>query len=115
MKRGEVWWAELGPYSPMEQTGRRPVVIWQSNTLNRLLHSVMIVPLTTNMQRAGLVGTVLISSTALGPREDSLAVAFQIRTIPKTALISRIRMLDETEIAELDAATDEALGRTERG
>jgi len=66
MRRGEIWWAELGPYAPMEQTGRRPVIIWQSDTLNRLLHSVMIVPLTTNMQRAGLVGTVLIPSTVLG-------------------------------------------------
>src|ERR1035438_9119954 len=98
MRRGEIWWAELGPYAPMEQTGRRPVIIWQSDTLNRLLHSVMIVPLTTNMQRAGLVGTVLIPSTVLGPREDSLAVAFQIRTIPKAALISRIRMLSATEM-----------------
>ncbi|MFL6195211.1 MAG: type II toxin-antitoxin system PemK/MazF family toxin [Thermoanaerobaculia bacterium] len=25
MKRGEVWWADLGPYRPREQTGRRPV------------------------------------------------------------------------------------------
>src|SRR5579859_237747 len=88
MKRGEVWWAD---------------------------HSVTIVPLTTNMQHAGLVGTVVIPSTELGPREDSLAIAFQIRTIPKTDLISRIRVLSDTEMAELDAATDEALGGREGG
>ena len=33
MKRGEIWWAELGPYSVQEQTGRRPVIIWQSDSL----------------------------------------------------------------------------------
>ena len=28
MKRGEIWWADLGPYRLREQTGRRPVIIW---------------------------------------------------------------------------------------
>ena len=27
MKRGEIWWADLGPYRAGEQTGRRPVRI----------------------------------------------------------------------------------------
>jgi hypothetical protein len=33
--------------------------------------------------------------------------------IPKAALDSRIRALTETELAELELATDEALGRVE--
>jgi len=57
LKRGEVWWADLGPYRLREQTGRRPVVIWQSNTLTQVLQSVLVIPLTTNMQRANLAGT----------------------------------------------------------
>lgn len=44
LKRGEVWWAELGPYLSREQTGRRPVVIWQSDELTRVLRSVLVVP-----------------------------------------------------------------------
>lgn len=51
MKRGEIWWADLGAYRPREQTGRRPVVIWQSDTLTRALQSVLVVPLTTNADR----------------------------------------------------------------
>jgi len=45
LKRGEVWWADLGPYLSREQTGRRPVVIWQSDELTRALQSVLVVPL----------------------------------------------------------------------
>lgn|GEM_PF-1204564 len=45
MKRGEVWWAALGPYRQQEQTGRRPVSAWQSGTLTRVLHSVLVFPL----------------------------------------------------------------------
>lgn len=113
MKRGDIWWADLGPKRPLEQTGRRPVVIWQSDALNKALHSVLVVPLTTNLDRARLAGTAMVSATELGPPVDSVALAFQMRAIPKRALQSRIRSLADSELAELEMATDEALGRLE--
>ena len=113
MKRGEVWWADLGPYRLREQTGRRPVVIWQSDTLTLALQSVLVVPLTTNLRRANLAGTALVVSTPDGLPEDSLALAFQLRAIPKSALQTRVRSLSADELAELELATDEALGRVE--
>ncbi len=115
MRRGELWWANLGAHRPREQTGRRPVVVWQSDALNRVLQSVLVVPLTTNLDRARLAGTAIISATAFGPATDSVALAFQMRAIPRTAFDHRIRDLTETEIAELELATDEALGRVEPG
>lgn len=113
MKRGEVWWADLGAYRSREQTGRRPVVIWQSDTLTRLLQSVLVIPLTTNLDRANLAGTAIISAGPMGPSEDSVALAFQMRAIPKSALESKIRPLTDDELAELELATDEAIGRAD--
>ncbi len=113
MRRGELWWANLGTHRPQEQTGRRPVIIWQSDALNGVLQSILVVPLTTNLDRARLAGTAIISATPDGPPADSVALAFQLRAIPKTALDGRIRALTDTELAELELATDEALGRIE--
>ena len=114
MKRGEVWWADLGAYRPREQTGRRPVVIWQSDTLTQVLQSILVVPLTTNLDRAKLAGTALIASSPVGDLpQESVAPAFQLRAIPKSALQAKIRNLDESELDELELATDEALGRIE--
>ena len=113
MKRGEIWWADLGAYRPKEQTGRRPVVIWQSDSLTSVLQSVLVVPLTTNLNRAHLAGTALVDSSTGGPPEDSVALAFQLRAIPKAALQSKVRALTESEWQELELATDEALGRLE--
>ena len=113
MRRGELWWANLGAHRPQEQTGRRPVIIWQSDALNGVLQSVLVVPLTTNLDRARLAGTAIISATPDGPPADSVALAFQMRAIPKIALDGRIRALTDTELAELELATDEALGRVE--
>lgn len=113
MRRGELWSADLGPHRPMEQTGRRPVIVWQSDALNRVLQSVIVVPLTTNLDRANLAGTAMIEASEMGPKETSVALAFQMRAVPKSSLRERIRMLTEAELAELELATDEALGRVE--
>lgn len=115
MKRGEIWWADLGPYRPQEQTGRRPVVIWQSDALSRALQSVLVIPLTTNLDRSHLAGTAMIESLEGAPPEPSVALAFQLRAVPKSILKERIRSLTEGEEAELELATDEALGRVEPG
>ena len=56
MKRGEVWWADLGACRSQEQTGHRPVVVWQGDALTRVLQSVLVVPLTTNLDQAPLRG-----------------------------------------------------------
>ena len=113
MTRGEIWWADLGPYRTQEQTGRRPVIVWQSDTLNRLLQSVLVVPTTTNLDRAKRAGTALIAASDGGLSADSVALAFQMRAIPKKCLKTLIRALTLEELAELDLATDEALGRVE--
>ena len=113
MRRGEIWWANLGPYRLREQTGRRPVVIWQSDTLTEVLQSVLVVPLTTNLERANLAGTASIAASPDELPEDSVALAFQLRAVPKSALESKIRNLSEDELTELELATDEALGRVE--
>ena len=113
MTRGEIWWADLGPYRTQEQTGRRPVIVWQSDTLTRLLQSVLVVPLTTNLDRAKLAGTALIAASDGGLSSDSVALAFQMRAVPKNRLKTLIRSLTTEELAELDLATDEAVGRVE--
>jgi mRNA interferase MazF len=113
LKRGEIWWADLGVYRTQEQTGRRPVILWQSDTLTRRLRSVLVVPLTTNLDRAKLAGTALIASSEDGLPAQSVALAFQMRAIPKTSLKSKVRSLTVDELAELDLATDEAVGRVE--
>lgn len=71
------------------------------------------VPLTTNLDRARLAGTAMIEATEDGLSQTSVALAFQMRAIPKTCLLDRIRNLTDDELGELELATDEALGRVE--
>ncbi|HTQ09309.1 MAG TPA: hypothetical protein VMI31_04490, partial [Fimbriimonadaceae bacterium] len=48
-----------------------------------------------------------------GLPDDSVALAFQLRAIPKAALLTRVRPLTDAEVSELELATDEVLGRVE--
>lgn len=38
-----------------------------------------------------------------------------MRAVPKSCLVARIRALTDSELSELDQATDEALGRLDPG
>lgn len=57
------------------------MVVWQSERLTRVLRSVVVVPLTTNLDRAQLAGTAVIRGRESGPPRDSVALAFQMRAI----------------------------------
>jgi mRNA-degrading endonuclease toxin of MazEF toxin-antitoxin module len=74
---------------------------------------ILVVPLTTNLDRARLAGTAMIETSENGLSQTSVALAFQTRAIPRACLIDRIRNLTENELGELELATDEALGRVE--
>ena len=54
-----------------------------------------------------------VAATDGGLATDSVALAFQMRAIPKKCLKTFVRALTIEELAELDLATDEALGRVE--
>ena len=72
-----------------------------------VLQSVLVVPLTTNLERANLAGTAMVyASPEEGLPEDSVALAFQLRAVPKYALDVRVRGLTETELSELELTTD---------
>lgn len=83
-----------------EQTGCRPVIVWQSDTLTRLLQSVLVVPLTSNLDRARLAGTALVAASDGGLVADSVALAFQMRAVPRKSLKTLIRALTSEELAE---------------
>ena len=58
IKRGDVWLANLSPTQGSEQTGIRPVIIFQNNTINKFTSTLLAIPLTTNLRRAKLPSCV---------------------------------------------------------
>jgi len=109
-------WADVLPLRPSGTDGtflnslrhdfRFPAVVFPTEALNAACYDYCLVPLITNLDRATLAGTALISSSAVGvPPQDCVVLAFQMRSMPKSALRTKIPDLDESGLDELELAS----------
>ena len=102
MKRGEIWWAELGP-----PAGRRPVVLLSRDDAYNVRSLVVIAPVTTRIRN--IASEVLLGQPDGLPQECA-ANLDTITTIPKDCLRNRLSILSNQKLKELEEAIRFALG-----
>lgn len=113
MKRGELWWADLGLPRGSAPALRRPVVIISANSYNRsALRTVTVAVLTTYAQLAALPGNVAVPADINLLEADSVVNVTQIATIDQRAVEDRIGMLPDWLMAQIDAGLARALALT---
>jgi mRNA interferase MazF len=108
MRRGEIFWVDLGPARGSESNKRRPAVIVSNDganaTANRLGRGVVtVVPITTNVARV-YPFQVALSSRETGLQRDSKAQAEQVRSVAVERIGARLGVLSSEQIAALDEA-----------
>ena len=101
MRQKEIWFANLDPIKGSEQAGYRPVVILSGNLLNKYLQIVIVAPLTTKIKNYK-GNPILEPKFKNGLTTASEILVFDIRSISKDRLVSKIGEIDE---AEMDLAT----------
>jgi mRNA interferase MazF len=104
MSRGDVYLADLNPSRGSEQDGLRPVIIVQRESLNRFTRTTMVVPLTTNLRRTQVPGTILISAGEGGLVQDSVALCYQTTVVDEQRLIRKLGSLSSNSMLALDQA-----------
>ena len=103
VKRGDVWLADLNPVRGSEQAGMRPVLIVQTNSINRFTTTVLTIPFTTNLRRSALPSCVQVASGEGGLSSESVALCHQLRVLDKTRIT---RKLGELSIVTLEKVED---------
>ncbi len=102
MKRGEIYWADLGP-----PVGRRPVLVLSRNAVIPVLSAVVIAPISRTIRE-------IASEVRLGPEqglpEECTALCDNLLTVPKDAFErSPVGALGPERLIELDEALRFAL------
>ena len=105
MKRDEIYWARLDPVKGSEMGKTRPCVIVSLDSLNAVLPTVVVCPLTTALRphwRARL------QVACAGKRAD--VCADQIRVVSKSRLAHKLGALKPEEAAALRELLTEMYG-----
>ncbi|HDR7648561.1 TPA: type II toxin-antitoxin system PemK/MazF family toxin [Bacillus mycoides] len=103
IRRGEVYFADLGSTMDSEIDGVRPVVIVSNYINNKHAPFVTIVPITGKIDRARLPTQVNLGKS-IHTHRRSIAMAEQIRTIGKQRIIKKVTTLDEEVMRKLNDA-----------
>ena len=112
ISQGEIWWADLPAPTGSGPGFRRPVVIVQSDGLNRSrIATVICVPLTSNLRWAAAPGNVRLSARLTSLSKESVANVSQIVTIDKALLKARVGKLPLLKLQLLLSGIDVVLGK----
>jgi len=91
IKQFEIWIADLNPPIGTEPGKRRPVLVIQTNLLNKISYrSTLICPITTNVQKDSDLLRVNIKKGVTKLHEDCDILIDQIRAIDNSRFINRI-------------------------
>jgi mRNA interferase MazF len=111
--QGEIWWADLPEPVGSEPGFRRPVLVVQSDALNRsALNTAVCVALTGNLALASLPGNLLLPARLTGLPRDSVVNGSQILSVDRSLLTDRVGLLPRPTVELVLSCIDVILGRT---
>ena len=118
IRRGDIYYADLDPVTGSEQGGVRPVIIVQNNLGNAHSPTVVVVPITSQMEKYRLPTHVFIPKSC-GLAKKSFAMVEQIRTIDRSRLSNYVghigREIQFTISAAMDICVEAMKSRPPKG
>ncbi len=102
IKQFEIWLADLSPQIGTEPGKTRPVLVIQTDLLNKIPHpSTIVCPLTTNVKKESEILRVHLSKGMAKLNHDSDIMIDQIRAIDNKRLIKKIGELPHELIEQV--------------
>ncbi|HRN41164.1 MAG: type II toxin-antitoxin system PemK/MazF family toxin [Flavobacteriales bacterium] len=91
IKQYEIWIADLNPQIGTEPGKTRPVLVVQSNLLNKIPHpSTIVCPITTNIKKSAEILRVHLKKGVANLHQDCDVMIDQIRAIDNKRLINKV-------------------------
>lgn len=103
IKRGDLFYADLGNSMFSEQYGIRPVIVLSNNKNNEYSPTIIIAPLTTKIKKESLlVHTYITKDKENNLSLNSMVLLEQIKTIDKKRLFSKIGTVCDEDLKRID-------------
>ena len=109
IKRGQVWYADLGGNVGSEQGGLRPVLIIQNDKGNKFSPTTIIAIITSRKTKAKLPTHIWLSLYC-GLKVNSMVELEQLRTIDKSRLTKYVGNIQKGEQELINEALKISLG-----
>lgn len=111
MKRGEVWWADLGEPVGSGPGYRHPVVVISTDTFNdSRISTVIVTVITSNLRLAVAPGNVRVAARETGLQKESVVNVSQVLTVDKGVLMERIGHLPGDRLTAVEAGLRDVMG-----
>jgi len=105
MRRGDIFWADLGEPMGSEPGFRRPVLVVQSDGYNASkLATTIVLSLTSNIDLRKAPGCVVLTKQETGLAKDAVANVSQIRSVDRARLGEHVGQLDDATMFMVDSA-----------
>ncbi len=91
IRRGEIYWVDLGPGEGSRPAKMRPVVVVQDDRYNdSRLATTVVAAMTSNVGLARIPGNVLVPAVFSGLTKDSVVNTTALATVDRAELEARV-------------------------
>jgi mRNA interferase MazF len=94
IKQYEIWIADLNPRMGTEAGKIRPVIIVQTDLLNKEHPSTIVCPISTNVKQDSEILRVHLRKSKFGLKEDCDIMIDQVRAVDNKRLVKKIGEVD---------------------
>lgn len=100
--QGDIYWIDIGNPTGSKMAYRHPYVVIQNNVFNKSkMNTAVVCALTSNIQKAGIPGNVLLEKDEGNLPKQSVVNVSQITTVDKSELIDKIGTLSKKRIYQI--------------
>ena len=111
IRRGGIYWADLGEPRGSRPAKRHPVLVIQSDPFNASrLNTTLAAVITSNTGLAGMPGNVFVPATSSGLPKDSVVNVTALVTLDKSDLYTEMGQLPSALMTDADRGLHRVLG-----
>ena len=111
IRRGGIWWADLGEPHGSRPAKRRPVLVIQADPYNASrLNTTLAAVMTTDTGLAAMPGNVFVPATSSGLPKDSVINVTALITLDETDLDDEVGQLPPALMSDVDRGLRRVLG-----